>query len=110
MPRRWSSSCWKIRATKSVNSRSTSLARCGLVAHPDAAVAGDLAADPGNAQTAFPTLDHLLGSLDDLRVDHHLGLHCRRIGITRAGPRGHQEQGRRLINLRRREAHALGLA
>src|SRR5271165_535298 len=51
------------------------LASGGLVAGPDAAMAANLATDSGDAQAAFPTFDHVLGSLQNLRVDHNLGLH-----------------------------------
>src|SRR5271157_5769445 len=47
----------------------------GLIAGPDAAMTGDLATDSGDAQAAFPTFDRVLGSLQNLRVDHDLGLH-----------------------------------
>src|SRR5271157_6078097 len=86
------------------------LASGGLVAGPDAAMTGNLATDSGDAQAAFPTFDHVLGSLQDLRVDHDLGLHRRRLGIAGVGPRGHDEKGNRFINLGRRDAHAVGLA
>src|SRR5208337_3202090 len=82
----------------------------GLVASPDAAMTGDLATDSGDAEAAFPTFDHVLGSLQYLRVDHDLGLHRRRLGIAGAGARGHDEEGNRFINLRRRDAHAISLA
>jgi hypothetical protein len=38
----------------------------GLVTDANAAMAGNLAADAGNAQAAFPSLGHLLGALQDL--------------------------------------------
>jgi hypothetical protein len=72
-----------------------------LIADPDAAMTGNLAADSGDAQATFPAFDHVVGSLQDLGVDHDLGLHRWRLGIAGIWSRGHDEKGDRFMHLGR---------
>ena len=54
----------------------------GLVAGEDAAMTSHFSTQAGNAEATFPPFEHFRRPLQDLRIDHHFGLHERSVGIA----------------------------